>query len=309
MATAADLLFRISADSTPAQADLEAFRGAVADATGDAGEQLDALAERTVSSEGPAREALRGLGEEIGVHLPRFVSSYLASLGPVAGIASAAFAPIAVIGLVEVIGKIPGAIEKGVDALHGWTEAAKKAFEESTKAALKWQVDSIDIMERLRAVQLIGKEGIQKYNLEMTLNSQNISEVAKKIDELRLKQTELNAVVAWKPPPESSFLSRVLGLAGGPADSEVDKAKEQLKEIDPIIDSLTTKLRDLTIKGMEIPAQRAAETAKETKKSLEDFRGFSELLDEIQSKMAKATSPEADSGVTDGGMNASLGKG
>src|SRR5208282_5290535 len=64
-----------------------------------------------------AREAMRGIGEEMGVHLPRFVSSFLASIGPIGGIMAAAFAPIAIIGLIEFLDKIPGAIANMSDSI------------------------------------------------------------------------------------------------------------------------------------------------------------------------------------------------
>ena len=130
--SAADLLFRISADSTPAQADLAALRASMtaelagmgapleqvgADFAG-MGEAASNAARRSVSETTEARHAIRGLGEEIGVRMPRFVGSWLASLGPVAGVMSAAFVPIAVIGLVEVLAKIPAALAKGIDWLH-----------------------------------------------------------------------------------------------------------------------------------------------------------------------------------------------
>jgi hypothetical protein len=288
MATAADLLFRISGDSTPAQEDLEAFRAAVANATGDAGAQLEEMAGRTETSTRGAREAIRGLGEEIGVHMPRFVSSWLASLGPVSGVMSAAFAPIAVIGLVEVLGKIPGALEKGIDWLHGWNEAAKEAFEESTHRATEWAVEQVDIHERLRAIQLIGVEGLQKYDLQARITAQNIAEVYSAMLSLGAEAAVANAALNAPPDPRSSFLARAwhwIGLG----NEQIDKAKDVIKDVEPQMKKLLDDLTELQIKAAEIPKERAAEARKETERSLEDFHELSDLLAEVQGKLEKAT--------------------
>ena len=164
--------------------------------------EVESAAARTVSSTRGAREAIRGLGEEIGVHMPRFVGSWLASLGPVSGIMGAAFAPIAAIGLIEIIGKLPETIQRGVDALHGWTAEAKKAFEHATEYASKYEHDQIELFQRLRAIQLIGKEGADEYNVALTINSQNIDQIAAKIDELHVREKELVKIINWQPPKE-----------------------------------------------------------------------------------------------------------
>lgn len=225
----ADLLFRILADSSPAQGEMAALRASIGanfagmiasskaantailyDWAGNPikriGDDLAAVADtsaitgrRMVSDTGTARMAFRGLGEEIGVHMPRFVSSWLGSLGGVSTVMAAAFAPIAVIGLVEVLSKIPAALQKGIDWLHGWDAAAKKAFAESTKDALEFQERAIRLNERLRAIALVGVEGMQKYNLEAVINSKNLKEVSDKYDELNAKLTKFKEIAKVKP--------------------------------------------------------------------------------------------------------------
>ena len=208
--SSADLLFRVSTDSTPAQADLAALRGAVAETCSGMGSDLATAGDGADTSFGKmgegarsvtgntreTREALRGLGEEIGVTMPRFVSSWLASLGPVSGIMSVAFAPIAVIGLIEVLEKIPGALQKGIDWLHGWTAEAKKAFEETAHDELEWEMRTIRMDERLRAIALIGVEGMKKWGLEATINSQNYDQVKNKVTELTQALIENQAIAA-----------------------------------------------------------------------------------------------------------------
>lgn len=78
-----------------------------------------------------AREAVRGLGEEIGVHMPRFVSSFVSDLGGVGPALAAAFTPIAVIGLAKVL-----------------YEAGKAAFEFYDNIVnLKKELEALDEIE------------------------------------------------------------------------------------------------------------------------------------------------------------------
>ena len=134
------LLFEISADPSRAVAAVQgssaeitaALAGITAASTESASAQTTAADQiveghaRIGSSTREAREAIRGMGEELGVHMPRFVSSYLTSLGGIAPIMAMAFAPIAVIGLIEVLGRVPDAITKITDSLMGWDAAGKK---------------------------------------------------------------------------------------------------------------------------------------------------------------------------------------
>jgi hypothetical protein len=90
---------------------------------------------RAAASSTQARMAMMGMGQEMGVALPRFVRSFLTSIGPVAGIMAAAFIPVAIIGVVEWLSKIPAAIGKASDAIMGYGEAQKAAFKEAVKGS------------------------------------------------------------------------------------------------------------------------------------------------------------------------------
>ncbi len=75
-----------------------------------------------------ARHALHGLGEEIGIHVPRFVQSFVSNLGGVGPALAAAFTPIAIIGVGEVlfdVGKKLYDFYENVVNLKGAMEAIK----------------------------------------------------------------------------------------------------------------------------------------------------------------------------------------
>jgi hypothetical protein len=76
-----------------------------------------------------ARIAAQGLAQDLGIHLPRAATSFLAKLPEIGPLLSVAFAPIAIIGLIEALGQVPKMFEKLEGAVTGWGETAKKEYE------------------------------------------------------------------------------------------------------------------------------------------------------------------------------------
>jgi hypothetical protein len=207
------------------------------------------------------------MGEELGVTMPRFVSSWLASLGPVAGVMSMAFAPIAVIGLIEVLEKIPGTLQKGIDWLEGWTKEAKKAFQQTEHDELEWEMRTIRMDERLRAIALIGKEGMDKWHLAAAINSQDYAEVKNKITELNQALIENAAIAATAQGAKAMIGEKDLSkLQYGPTSQQIEQAKTNVKELEAQLD-------DLNVKSKELPAEAGAAAAKfaaEWQKSIQE---------------------------------------
>src|ERR1017187_3326209 len=297
MGSAANLLFTISGDASPGTAELDAFRTSVAANMGAVRAEFGATAAaakvaavQTGGSTRGAREAMRGLGEEMGVRMPRFVSGWLASLGPVAGIMSAAFAPIAVIGLVEILGKIPGALQKGIDWLHGWTEESKKAFAESVKTAIAAESSILEYNAKLRAIALIGKDGLEKFNLEMVIQSQNFDAVNDKLVEYLKRRQQLKDIVEWKPPALSpgaelgamSLTGARTNTPAGPSHEDIEKAKTELAALKPAIDALEKQVGELHLKDLETSAEsRVASAAASAKRATEDAKATADLARQL----------------------------
>ena len=225
-----------------------------------------------------ARHAIRGLGEEMGLHMPRFVSSWLTSLGGVAPVMAMAFAPIAVLGFIHVLAEIPEKLHEGLDALHGWTEASKKAFEESTRDALKWQVELLHYEEQLRAIELIGLNGMPKLTAEMRLNAKATDEAQIVLNGFLERQKELKELLEWKPTPNPKMAGlEQYGLpeaapedvAQGPRHDEVKKAEAELKELAPRIEDLQKKIRELGLESKRIGAETKVEGRDEAQRARE----------------------------------------
>lgn len=84
----------------------------------------DDLGKAVSEGSGKSREALKLLSEEIGIGLPRGLVSFVAELPGVSTALNAAFSSVAVLALIEVIGKIAKAIadhqEKTKEAARAW---------------------------------------------------------------------------------------------------------------------------------------------------------------------------------------------
>src|ERR1700733_9572203 len=95
-------------------------------------------------SMGEARHGVMLLGEEFGVHLPRGVTTFLASLGPVGGAMEAAFPFLAIIVgatfLIEKLMKLGDEASKSGQAWAGVTDEIKKWGENSKRQLLEVQI-------------------------------------------------------------------------------------------------------------------------------------------------------------------------
>jgi len=93
-----------------------------------------------------AREAIRGLGEEMGVRVPRHISSFLAEIGGIGPLMAAAFTPIAIVGLIDVIGH-------AADKLEEFREKPEKLREAWTSLHLELQKETTTSIKRLTDLQ------------------------------------------------------------------------------------------------------------------------------------------------------------
>jgi hypothetical protein len=239
--------------------------------------QLANVGKRGISSATEARHAMRGLGEEIGIHMPRFVSTFLSSLGPVATVAAAAFTPIAIVGMIQVLGQIPGAIEKGISSLRGWDAEAKKTFEDSQAhiiAMTRAMIDGANSISKAQATA--GKSGLVRTAAEKEALDKEIANYEKYQTTLKAQLSASENVkksieVSWKgigsemlhafegmPSPESSklFLRPFMG-------PELDQAKTNIGNLKKQIEDLDLTLVRLRAQAKIVPIESAGESAKE----------------------------------------------
>jgi len=206
MGSTANLVFRVRADSADAEAIIARFREGVGDLgdmgvqfqtkIGGAGHDARHAMEEAEYSATEARHAMHGLGEEIGVHLPRFVQSFLAEIPAVGSVMSAAFAPIAIIGLIQVAGEL---IEKVREMVPAWKEAeeAEKEYAKQVENSAKDFAASLaklkaEYIEFVRITQ--GPEAAARLTVAYT--EQDLKKQDAVVEELKKKYDELMARIA-----------------------------------------------------------------------------------------------------------------
>jgi len=122
------LLLQINADPSQAQATIEQFEQATGRSFDKAAGATKPLNDSLLSN----RESVRLLSEEMGVHLPRAVSSAIAEMLPAIG--SLGTALLAVFAVEEVV-KFSDAVGKAATEWGGYTKAVQEAEQEDIKAS------------------------------------------------------------------------------------------------------------------------------------------------------------------------------
>ena len=224
-------------------------------------EVTEAASVRHFGDASQARHAIRGLGEELGVHMPRFVSSYLTSIGGVSTIMAAAFAPIAVIGLIEVLAQIPGMIEKGVNALRGWNEEAKKDFDEATARAVKFTLAVAEGSAQVdKAAATAGKTGAARTAAEEEALKK---EMARNQAMLKNYEDQLAAAKKLKEESEGDW-HKYIPLSPDMfarmfSGKEIDEAKTKIDAVKKAIEELNDKQQKLQTEKRILPITEGAE--------------------------------------------------
>ena len=214
-----------------------------------------------------ARHAIHGLGEELGVHLPRFVQSFVARLGGVGPLMAAAFTPIAVIGLLEVLQHVPEAIQKGIDELAGFDAEMKKVMGAAREENIKLQMEQIQTNYELAKIGAEGLGPAQKIAAEMRALGTETKATGILAGQFMRQQREMQGV-ATSP----GFWATAATVALGPlsdkivavtdyfshSNKEIEDAKEAVKSYDKAIAVLQGRLQGKPVEQahLNIDAQR-----------------------------------------------------
>ena len=150
-------------------------RGAFTDIKGGAGEAGAATAYSMME----ARHSVMMLGEEFGVHLPRAVSGFIASIGPLGGALEAAFPFLAILAgatiLIEHLQKVHEAGEKLTGDQINFLTASNNAFNQLNEKILQAAIRS----DELRNDHL----GALKHQLEL-IDQQSMDELVHSFQEV-----------------------------------------------------------------------------------------------------------------------------
>jgi ABC-type transporter Mla maintaining outer membrane lipid asymmetry permease subunit MlaE len=226
------------------------YAGAVKSGAAAAGAASESAGHIMTRNAHEARAALAMLGEETGVRLPRHVRSWLSSVEGIAPIMAAAFTPIMVIGLIESLGKVPEAMQKGIDKLMDWGEASKKRFEEEVAMSVKFIKTIGDEKEAMESIAAIGLVGAAKKKAESGDLEKQIADVDASIKRAGKVKEEATAT-----------METLLGTWGAGnwvteggifSHKEYEQAKKQLEEYGKLEEEQLAKRAKLTQKRAEV---------------------------------------------------------
>lgn len=220
-----------------------------------AGTSSQAAAAKMEYSMTEARHAIRGAGEEIGVSMPRFVSSFVSSLPVVGPALAAAFSTIAIIGLIQVLAQVPGAIEKIIGKLSDWDDAAKKTYEDQIRLNRTIVEENLAAADQQRRTNEIGLQGTAKFAQEQQNLAAHLKEVAAQaaVDQRTINQ--LQATIA-----------KFKGVAIFTHPDDREAFNDALRDL-PIITEELAKLQAEMRAGPGQKLQLGAEGREEAKKA------------------------------------------
>jgi hypothetical protein len=198
--------------------------------------EASAAPEKLAYSMMGARQAAMGLGEEIGVRLPRFVSTFLARSQTIGPVLASAFSAVAVVGLVQVLTQVPDAIEKIIGALAGWDEEARKDYEQMVKDNDQVILKNVEAAASIQRLGEIGKEGTDKYGLALKDNTAILkiygTESANQLRTVGELQTKYDAMKGTLASLDAfSRADFGFGARREEIKSSLDSAKELLKTL------------------------------------------------------------------------------
>jgi hypothetical protein len=222
------------------------------------------------------RIAAQGLAYDLGIPLPRAATTFIAEIGGIGPAMALAFAPIAVIGFIEALRRVPVEYDKLIGAVTGWNEAAKKAYTE-------------ELSENEKYIAL----------LEKTLNLQHQMAGLKGSDLIKAnivdKNNEVKAALAVVNALEKERDARIESNKHVPLP-------EMIKPLDDITEAMAKaqkKANDLgyelaELEKLKLPTQQLDEFNEHMKIGEEAARQYAEAQKSAANKAAEAAKHQAE---------------
>ena len=240
----------------------DSFAKAGSAATGFAAE-AEVASEAAGASVLETRETVMLLGEEIGVRLPRGITQFLARLGPVQSVMSAAFAPIAIVAAIEIGSKLIEKISEIVHHAQDVSEAWQKVQEDGTAAFVHTGDEILKVEAQIDDLNH-DKLGALEKELEL-IDHASLADLSKQIQQII---TDTDAALSKM----HTWWDWVTTLGHG--NTGIDEVKNKF-------DDVSKSLQNLLKFGEEHPDPYATVT-----KSLDTAR---QHLTQLQTQQQKAT--------------------
>lgn len=234
-------------------------------------------------SMGEARHGVMLLGEEFGVRMPRAVSGFIASIGPVGAAMEAAFPFLAIVAgatiLIEHFSKLDEAAKKAAEASEHAFSSATKSLTEATEKSLELQIE----LNKL--------SGGPVKDLETKLASvKNLLAGMRVNPELKSEFEELGKAIDIHTPSGFNPLHWFDGvrIASEQVKLESERASKAIQEASTLEEKQAATVRELT-------AARLYMSTVETygnQQTIEDQQKLISLLDITQQKFSQDISAQ-----------------
>jgi phage gpG-like protein len=237
-----------------------------------AGQQIEVAMTRATRSVTEARLGAQLLGQEMGVHFPRALSTILARSETIGPALNAAFGTIAVIGFIELAVQAAEKISNLISEIFIFSAAEKATYAQLVKDNEAILQVSQKINAQLRANALIGLSGAAAEKLKVEFNEKdataikvNLAAQQAKLATLKeqyavaLKQREAAAEVVTGAPEEPL----AAGVAAGAAEKDMRELQIQIDSTNSSIGVMQKQLQLLGIEGTGLGKKMGVDQAKE----------------------------------------------
>jgi len=200
---------------------LKQFKDDVAEGTSVTSRSSKKMAEDFRNTTYEARGSLQLLGDEIGVHIPRHLSTMIAKLPGVNTALAAAFSSVAVLALIEVVVKIIEKIAEFQKHAQEAAQAIKKAGEVGHDAIHKIDEEILSLNEQL--AELNGHYLEALLDKLDAIDNQSLDQLVSEFDKLEKAADEA------LDKQKLDFFSSLLDL--GKSNPGIDQVKRDLEQI------------------------------------------------------------------------------
>jgi hypothetical protein len=210
-----------------------------------------------------ARGAVMLLGEEVGVRLNRHVAGFVAGLPMIGAGLQAAFAPLAIFALVEVLNKVFERIDKIKKA------QTDPAF---TKSFQDWQRQCDGVMKKYidigRAEELLGKSDEQKAALKRRWAAEDAGNLQAYLGQLQ-REYQLQQDIAAKGGKAAYMTGGAYGMVRDPnatsANEAAEAAQGRMVELEKQIHAVDLQIAESDIKKRQVNVEITKELEKHHK--------------------------------------------
>ncbi len=176
-----------------------------------------------------ATEKAQLLAGQFGVVLPSDITRLMARLPLLQAAMEAAFPILVVTAFLSLLREVPGAIANATDAIMGFGEKEKKAYDDAIQDNLRLLEATVDTHAQLRDLRELGAAPIEKLHIQSQNLTANLQEIGRETGNLIRAQTAQRA--------EIEKLTTGWGLWGTAATGWLDGTDQRVKTLQSSIEN------------------------------------------------------------------------